>query len=565
MKKDVIVLGIHDGHNSGAALVRNGKVIAAISEERLRNVKNYSGTPELAIKEVFKIAEIDPQEVNLIAIGCLMRTHPPLAEEPIFVKLYRKIVPILHGKWFSKFYVSVLHRFRKMDELRNIFEELKIADREITFIEHHLSHAASAYYSRPWDDKTLVLTLDGSGDGVSSSVNIGEGSKINRIAWSVSYNSLGNNLYSEVTGYLGLKRWEHEYKVMGLAPFGRPEYCIDKMRRVIRINPKNPLEFENTIGAYSKDVQGKFKNMFHGQRFDNIAAACQLYFEELLIQWVKNAIIETGIKKLACAGGMFLNVKANKLIRELDEVEDVFFYPPAGDEGTAVGAALEGYYRYCEREGIESERHPLRDLYYGREFDSDEIKHIIEKRELANKATYKENISEEIADMVANGKIVAVFWGRDEFGPRALGNRSIVADPRDLRVISKLNFAIKQRDFWMPFAPSVLEEDADEYFKDARPARYMIEAFDTKEKADEIIAGLHQADRTGRPQTVNDWNPKWQKIIKTFKGITGVSGVVNTSFNLHGYPIVGSPEIAIDTFLNSGIDGLALENWLILK
>ncbi|RKX60465.1 MAG: hypothetical protein DRP29_02615 [Thermodesulfobacteriota bacterium] len=565
MAKNVIVLGIHDGHNSGAAIVKNGKVLAAISEERLRNIKNYSGTPELAIKTVFKITKIDPRDIDLIVIACLIRTHPPLIEEPFFVKLYRKIVPWIHGHWFSKLYVSILHKFRKMNELKRIFKELKIEDKEIIFVEHHLTHAACAYYTRPWNDKTLVLTLDGSGDGVSSTVNIGEGFRIKRIAWSTSYDSIGNNLYSEITGYLGLKRWEHEYKVMGLAPFGRPEFCINKMRKIVRINPKKPLEFQNTIRAYTTDVQKKLIKMLHGQRFDNIAAACQKYYEELVAQWVKNAIKETGIRKVACAGGMFLNIKANKLLRELDEVEDIYFYPPAGDEGTPVGAALEGYYRYCEREGIEPKRYPLESLYLGRKFDSDEIKLKLKEKGLLHKAKRLDDVAGEVAELISKGKIIGIFWGRDEFGPRALGNRSIVADPRDLKIISKLNFAIKQRDFWMPFAPSILEEKADKYLIDAKPARYMIEAFDTKPEADEIIAGLHQADRTCRPQTVNLWNPRWRRLIEEFERLTGVSGVVNTSFNLHGYPIVGSPEIAIDTFLRSGLDGLVLEDWLILK
>ncbi len=565
MKKDVIVLGIHDGHNAGAALVKNGQVMAAISEERLNNIKNYSGTPRQSIKEVFNIAKVNPEDIDLVAIACLIRTHPPLAEEPFFVKFYRKVVPFIHSHWFSELYVSILHRFRKMKDLNDIFDELKIKDKEMIFIEHHLAHAACAYYQVPWSEKTLVLTLDGSGDGVSSSVNIGENSCIRRIAWSTSYNSVGNNLYSEVTGYLGLKRWEHEYKVMGLAPFGRPEYCLDKMKKVIRIHPQKPLEFQNTIRAYTIDVQKKFRKMFAEQRFDNIGAACQTYFESLLTQWVKNAIEETGIRKIACAGGMFLNVKANKLLRELDEVDDIFFYPAAGDEGTPVGAALEGYFRFCEKEGITSERHPLEDLYYGREFDNDYLEFVIKKQGWRENSTFEENIYDEVASLVEKGKILAVFWGRDEFGPRALGNRSIIADPRDLRVVSKLNFAIKQRDFWMPFAPSVLEEYASDYFINARPARYMIEAFDTKEKADELIAGLHQADRTGRPQTVNNWNPKWRQTIEGFKELTGVSGVLNTSFNLHGYPIVGNPEIALETLQNSGLDGLALGNWLVLK
>ena len=296
-----------------------------------------------------------------------------------------------------------------------------------------------------------------------------------------------------------------------------------------------------------------------------MAAACQLYFEELVTQWITNCIEETSIRKLACAGGSFLNVKANKTIREMEEVEDVFFYPASDDGGTPVGAALEAYHRFCEREGIKSQRCKLSDLYYGSEYDDEYIKSILQKTGWLSKATYIDDIESEIATLIAEGRIVARFSGRDEWGPRALGNRSILADPRDLRVISRLNFAIKHRDFWMPFAPSILEEQMDDYLIDARPARYMIEAFDTTDKSGEIIAGLHPQDRTVRPQTINKWNPPYRKIIEEFRRITKVGGVLNTSFNLHGYPIVGTPEVALWTLEKSDLDALTIGNWLVWK
>jgi len=565
MKKDVIVLGVHDGHNAGAALIKNGLVLAAINEERINNIKNYSGPPLQSIKKVFQIAKIEPSEVDIIAIVGLLRTHAPIKERPLHVRLYERLTPYVHSHAFCSFLVKFLHKFRKMSELIKLFKEMRISDREIFFIEHHLAHAACAYYSCPWEDKTLVLTLDGAGDCLSSTVNIGEDFKIKRIASSTHYDSISNNFYSEITGYLGLKRWEHEYKVMGLAPYGKPEYCIEKMKKFVRINPKKPLEFQNVSGAYLSQIQPKLRKELAEQRFDNIAAACQTYFEELVTQWVKNCIKETGIRKIACAGGSFLNVKANKIIREMEEVENVFFYPAADDGGTPVGAALEAYFRFCERESIEPRRCKLKDLYYGAEYDNEYIKFVLEKTGWLRKSTYIEDIEGEIADLVAHGNIIARFSGRDEWGPRALGNRSILADPRDLRVIRKLNFAIKHRDFWMPFAPSILEEQMGSYLVNPRPARYMIEAFDTTGKADEIIAALHPQDKTARPQTVNEWNPLYRKILEEFQRITGVGGVLNTSFNLHGYPIVGTPEIAIKTLEQSALDGLAIGNWFVKR
>lgn len=562
----VIVLGIHDGHGAGAALVCDGKVISAIQEERLNNIKNYSGVPVLAIPEVFKIAKIDPSEVNLISIGCLVRVNAPVAEEDkLSVQVYKKIAPLLSSHWATNLLIKSFHKFRKLDDLISIFGQIGLENKQLVFVEHHASHAACAYYQCPWDGETLVMTLDGAGDGICATVNIGNDFKIKRIASTTSYHSPGNNLYSEITGYLGMKRWEHEYKVMGMAPYGLPELCMDQVRQIVRINPNKPLEFQNTLGAYSTEVQKKLQRLLAGKRFDNISAACQKYFEELVTQWVKNAVQVIGIHKIACAGGMFLNVKANKLIRELPEVDNAFFYPAADDSGTPVGAAMEGYYRFCEAQGISAKKSPLCDLYYGRQFSNEAIEQSLVDNGWIKNSEQIQGIEVYIAERLAKGSVIARFNGRDEWGPRALGNRSIMADPRDLKIIRRINFAIKHRDFWMPFAPSILEEDMSTYLKDPHSAPYMIEAFDTIKKAHDLVASLHPYDQSARPQTVNGWNPGWKAIIKNFKAMTGVGGILNTSFNLHGYPIVGSPEIAIWTFKNSELDGLAMGNWFIHK
>lgn len=560
-KLSVIVLGIHDGHNAGAALIRDGEVVAAINEERLNNIKNFSGVPALAIRKVFDIAKISPKDVSSVAVACLLRLDDPVKVEGNKLHfLAEYIAPLMHQKWFIKSSIPILHKFRKIKGIIDALNELGIADKKISFIEHHLSHAACAYYQRPWNDKTLILTLDGMGDGLSATVSIGSNFNIKRIAETSFYDSLGNNLFSEITAFLGMKRWEHEYKVMGLAPYGRHDGIIDILRKVVRVNPKRPLEFENISGFYLKKMQLFYQKVLAGYRFDNIAAATQKLFEELVVEWVKNSVKETKIHKIVCAGGSFLNVKLNKLIRQLAEVEDVFFYPAAEDGGTALGAAMEGYYRYCQKNDLPAKKVNITHIYYGQSFPEVQIQEFIMSNKLRSA---KKVSSEEVAKLLAAGKIIARFSGRDEWGPRALGNRSIMADPRNMQVIRKINFAIKQRDFWMPFAPAVLEEDQKRYFKRSHFAPYMVEAFDSKEEAKEIIAGLHPYDLTGRPQSVNNWNPGWQAILKAFKRITGVGGILNTSFNLHGYPLVGSLETALWTFRNSELDGLLLEDWLI--
>ncbi len=565
-KKDVIVLGIHDGHNAGAALIKNGQVSAAVSEERINNIKNYFGPPLLSIQKVYDISQINPTDTNLIAIGCLVRVGPPYADVNWLGRIQVQLAPYLHSHFFAKTYVNLLHRFREVKDLHTLFHQIGLSDKPIVFVEHHLSHAACAFYQRPWQDEALILTLDGAGDGLSATVSVGKGYKIKRIAQSTFYDSLSNNLYSEVTGYLGFKRWEHEYKVMGLAPYGKDDGLIDEFKKIIRINPKKPLEFQNIFGAYLYEMTNKLSKILIGRRFDNIAYATQKYFEDLVVQWIKNSISHTGIRNIVASGGSFLNVKANKLIRELKIVDKVFFYPVADDGGTAVGAALEGYIRYCEEKKIIPKIKALKDLYLGPRYTDNQIKEIIDKTKFKKTACLvKKGLEKKIALLLAKGKIVGRFFGREEFGPRALGNRSILADPRNLSIIQKLNFAIKKRDFWMPFAASIIEEDARKYLINPRFAPYMIEAFDTKKEAEEIIAGLHPFDRTCRPQSVNEWNNEYLAILKEFRKITGVSGILNTSFNLHGFPIVGAPEVALSTFENSGLDVLVMENWLIVK
>lgn len=563
---DIYVLGIHDGYCAGAALLKNGHVVAAINEERITMIKNHAGVPILSIQKVIDIARIKPTDIALVAVASLVRVvgDPEFEKDLFLFKLHMATARYLAHRRFVDFSVKLLHTLKPRINLRETLQTIGIDHTPTVFIEHHAAHAASAYYNRPWSDKTLVFTLDGMGDGLSATVSIGEGTTISRIAQSSYYDSPGNLIYAEITRYLGMKRGEHEYKVMGLAPYGNAQKTIDVFRKVIRLKPTSPLEFENRSGCYMEQLQLFYRKYLAYARFDDIAAGAQRAFEELVVMWVREAIRTTGIHKIAASGGSFLNVKTNMLLRRLPEAEDMFIYPACDDSGIAEGAALSAYVSYCTDHHEPVSISPLKGLYFGEEYSDTTIEEFLKRNKLRRNA--RKVMPDDVARMISRGKIIARFAGRDEWGPRALGNRSIMADPRNLAVVGHINRAIKQRDFWMPFAPAILEEDQARYVKDNHFTPYMVEALETKEKSvSDIIATVHPADKTTRPMTVNNWNPSWQHILREFKKKTGVGAILNTSFNLHGYPLVGTPAHALWTFQNSDLDGLILGGWFITK
>ena len=567
------VLGIHYGHDAGVAIVQNGKVIAAINEERIRNKKHYNGIPEFGLSEIFKISKIHPSEIDAISIVGISDVSK-LSESsahPIYAHLYYTWNPITINPKTAPAFTSHNYRFRDIDEIKIILTKIGVPIKEILFVEHHLGHAAGAYYLSHWnaDEKVLIFTADAAGDGLSSTVSIGHNGQIERLKDSEStyYHSLGYSFYGEITNYLGMVEGDHEYKVMGLAPYGKSSYCFDKIKKMIDIDSSNPLKFKNNMNSFKPSLGIELRKILSGQRFDNVAAAAQEWLEILKEKWVKNAIEKTGIHKIACAGGNFLNVKANQKLLALEEVDDAFFCPAAGDEGLAVGAALVGYYEMSIMSGRKPENVPLKDAYFGSSFSNEEIEESLKKHHLLDKAEYIDDIDVAVGELLAkDSNIVARFSGQMEWGPRGLGNRSIIANPSDHAVVRKINHAIKMRDFWMPFGPSILESRMQDYVVNPINAPYMILAFDTTEKRNEMTAAIHPYDLTCRPQTVSsDYNPGYEKVLKSFEGKTGIGAVLNTSFNLHGNPIVWSPEIAIDTFNNSELDAIALGNYLLKK
>jgi carbamoyltransferase len=306
-------------------------------------------------------------------------------------------------------------------------------------------------------------------------------------------------------------------------------------------------------------------------RFDWIAGAIQKLTEEVLVKWIQRAIETTGIRNVCLGGGVFMNVKANSQIMYETPVEELRICPSAGDESTAIGSAYHGYKMLCEQNSIEFNPRPIPNLYLGPSYCEEEIGSAIEETGLRKKYIVEsiEDMTDQVAGLLAKGKIVARFSGRMEFGARALGNRSILADPSNMEIVKVLNKQIKQRDFWMPFAPTILEERQHDYIQNPKQieAPHMVLAFNTNRLAwKELRAALHPYDNTCRPQILNEHsNKEYYDLVKKFEAITGIGGILNTSFNLHGEPIVCSPKDAIQTFENSGLGYLALGNFLISK
>ncbi len=577
----MLTLGIHDGHTATACLMEDGEILACISEERLNKEKEWAGFPEQSIRECLCLAGRSAEEIDRVGVCSLM---PQIGSygyhNPAWYKrLFGAAVRLLPDRALQS--PANVNRVRRLSGMlfggrrHDIVERLGrmgIPEEKVAFYDHHRCHAATTYYLS-WNrdrGRNLVITLDGSGDGVCATINIGDNGRLETIAETFNYNSICE-FYTRVTQYLGMKPMAHEFKVMGLAPYASG-YGKDDMRNLFRswfsVSPDDPLQVVNTSGAWKWQFLDRMRRELGFTRFDTIAGATQEVFEEICLQWIRNAIRETGIGNVALSGGGFMNVKLNYVISELPEVESLFVFPSCGDESNPIGAcalaALDAGFDYRQ---IRSMGMP----YWGHAYGEEEIRKAIDERlaGLGLGISRHDDVNQALAERLVAGKVAGRFTGRMEWGARALGNRSIVADPRNSQIIHKINKAIKMRDFWMPFAPAILVEYRERYVK-LRPdyhCPHMTIAPETHEEAhDAIPAGLHPFDRTARCQILDPENhPSFHDLVTKFERMSGIGGVLNTSFNLHGDPIVMSPEDAIRTFLDSGLEVLQLENWLIEK
>ena len=587
----MITVGINEGHNSTACVFKDGQIMAAISEERITRQKTESGFPTKAIEKCLEIAGVSIEDVDNVAISThhLPATYMITKRNTHFsIKDYvREQKEYWRPKLFENKDVDYLSLFSEhdyRDELPYDFSKLKdfndiaafteirmenarkffnLPPEKIVIYDHHLCHAAYAYYASPFRKKdVLVITADGGGDYTSGTVNCVKNGKL-EVIHRCKNNNIGR-MYRYTTLILGMKLSEHEYKVMGMAPYAKDEIMAEPYAIYAETLQNDGLDFKYKVKPKGNFFH--FKEQFDSCRFDGISKAIQTRTEELITTWIKNALDHTGLKNLVYSGGVAMNVKVNKRLGEMEEIEEFFVPPSGGDESTAIGAA----YLTLAETLDETEIHHISSAYLGHEFDNNDVMEALKKVNASKTCIIKENAtSKELAEILSKGGIIARLAGRMEFGARALGNRSIIANPKDFDVVRVINEMIKRRDFWMPFTPSILKEREHDYLINPKgyASPFMAIGFDSTELArEELKAAIHPYDFTVRPQLVEkEINPQYWELIKEFEKITGVGAVLNTSFNLHGEPIVASPGDALKTFFESGLDNLLLNNILVQK
>ena len=585
------ILALNEGLDASAVLCEDGRVVFAVQEERLTREKGCIGFPRLSILRCLEERRLSVKDIDRV---CFSNLHSPgEGTRQQFLEYYRQNATpfreVLAQGNLSGVSRRLIERFpyslqesigdayrRRNGDAHNVDGEsrlgqLGLGECPLDRFHHHSNHAASAYYGlcRNFDEPHLVFSLDGGGDDACAHVYVGEAGRLQLIASTPNGHSVGN-IYACVTYLMGMRPHEHEYKLMGLAPYPDPQYAqplVEKFRGYLWFDPENPLRFKRRIPERTNRVVPRMVEDFRFARFDTLASAVQIFCEELLEKWICAGIARTGIARILAAGGVFMNVKANKRIAELPQVKSFDVFPSCGDETLPFGAAWLSHVRA----GGSATRLGLDDFYLGPDAGAD-----IEQVE----AKYGDVVAMErlsdpecrAAELLAAGEIVARCSGPMEFGARALGNRSILADPSKPEVINEINRMIKQRDFWMPFAPAMLAEKASDYvtippsLAGHRVSPYMMHTFATTDRRRDLIAGVHNADGTARAQIVwKDLNPRFHALIQRFGELTGRFVVLNTSFNLHGYPIVCGAMDAVDVMLRSSLKYLIVDDFLFTK
>ncbi|HXS10486.1 MAG TPA: carbamoyltransferase [Candidatus Krumholzibacteria bacterium] len=549
-------------HDSAAALLKDGEIIAAAQEERFTRIRHDQDFPEQAVKYCLKEAGITIEQVDYIGFY-----DKPMVKFERILQTYIATWP----RSFPSFIKSVPMWLQKKLWIPSLIKKELGYEGDVLMIEHHLSHAASSYLVSPYDDAAIV-TVDGVGEWATSTICHGVGSDIKILKEIRFPHSLGL-LYSAYTYYLGFKVNSAEYKVMGLAPYGEPKY-VDKVMETITYNDDGSFkmnmkyfaydyglrmtnkEFEKLFGQPTREPESKLEQ-FH----KDVAMSVQVVTEEIVLRMVRHAAELTGSKNLCMAGGVALNCVANGRVVKETPYKDVFIQPAAGDAGGAVGVATYLYHTVLGNERKWKWEH----AYLGPEYKTDEIRKFLDENGIVYKEFDENGMLDATVQALIDQKTIGWFQGRMEFGPRALGARSIIADARNPENKTVVNLKIKFRESFRPFAPSVLEEKCNEWFELDIPSPYMLLVADVREGKRTIPAVTH-VDQSARIQTVNEKeHARYYNLIKRFDEKTGCPLIINTSFNVRGEPIVCKPDEAYTCFMRTNMDVLVLDKFVMYK
>lgn len=560
------ILGLHSGHNASACIGDESGLIYAVQEERLRGEKNYWGTPTQAIHACLRQVGATAADMQVIAHGST-QAHCKYHSRDDVLRAYRRQKSML-GKLRQRIAVPLFIALRPnwgRDRLKADLEKAELGCIPVTFHDHHQTHAATAYYGLRAGsaEKYLVLTCDGDGDGLCATVRTMGGGEDRLVAATPWDNSLGA-LYSWVTFGMGFVPLEHEYKLMGMAPYASDHAAAETAQifaAYLQFDSTG-LEFRRRTLRRTNDLAESLFVDLKGKRFDHICAGLQRFTEDVLCQWTAAAVKATGVRRVLAAGGVFMNVKANKRIAELDGIESFEAFPSCSDETLSIGA----YYLEAASRFSPDRLPPLKHFYLGDNLEEKETADAV--RQSGFSFTQPPNMAAAVAEILAAGQPVARCAGPMEFGARALGNRSILADPRNQDVVRVINQMVKKRDFWMPFAPMVMASRQEEYLQNPKRliSPYMMMTFDTRDNFRDMIAAVHNADLTCRAQILErDQNPPMHDILQAFAERTGRGVILNTSFNLHGWPIVRTAADALHVFRSSGLECLQVGSFLVSK
>lgn len=589
-------------HDSAAALIKDGVVISAAQEERFTRKKNDASFPKQACLYCLNCANISISDISYVVFY-----DKPFLKFERLIESYYNHAP----KGLKSFLTSIpiwlkdkLHLKRIIKkELQELFNLKKKPSFELLFSEHHLSHAASAYYVSPFSS-AVILTLDGVGEWVTTAIFKGEDWNIASIKEMHYPDSLGL-LYSSFTYFLGFKVNSGEYKMMGLAPYGNKDsqetekYISLIKENIVKIYEDGGIRLNEDFFSYSYHLkmirEKKWEYLFGiskrlpnseiNQHHCNLACAIQQVIEEIIVRLAYEAKRLTGETNLCLAGGVALNCVANGKLLNMNIFDNIYIQPAAGDAGGGIGAALASYYLLTKNK--KNLVDGMNGAYLGPSYSNDEIQSVLERyNQKYEYYSIFEELTDSVASLLQQGKIVGWFQDRMEFGPRALGNRSILADSRIPDMHQKVNMRVKFRETFRPFAPAVLEEDKSDYFDLKSESPYMLlvsslnkkrikvtdELYSEKDMQEKLstirsdINSITHVDFSARVQTVNkEFNPKFHNLLLSFKKITGCSLLLNTSFNVRGEPIVCSPEDAINTFIKAELDVLVIGDFLIKK